>query len=93
MVKIVWSEKAIEERNSVFKYWNKRNGSTFYSQSLRLLIKDTLKTISIHHKIGMPTNRNDTRIKIIRDYFLIYRVTSDLIIILAFWDSRQDPEN
>lgn len=91
MVKIVWSELAIRNRNEIFKYWNHRNKSTSYSKKLRGIISEAIEIIQKYPNIGIPTDRMDTRIKIVRDYYLIYRIKGDGIRILNFWDSRQNP--
>lgn len=91
MVKIVWTSEAIQERDDVFRYWNNRNQSNNYSKKLRTLIREALDTISRHPEIGKPTQIINTRIKVIRDYLLIYKITDNKLIIFAFWDSRQNP--
>ncbi len=91
MVKVVWAKTAIKNRNEIYHYWNSRNKSNNYSKRLRMLINQAILIIQEYPDIGKPTDRPDTRIKIIQDYFLIYRKMGDTIRILDFWDSRQDP--
>ena len=91
MVKVVWSTVAINNRNEILKYWNNRNKSTNYSKKLRILISEAIQTIQAHPNIGKPTDRIDTRIKIVKDYFIIYRIKNEEIRIVDFWDSRQNP--
>ena len=55
MAKIVWTIEAIQERDSVFKYWNERNHSDRYSKKLRALIREALDTVRRHPQIGTPT--------------------------------------
>lgn len=43
-------------------------------------------------QIGKPTDDQKARIKVVKDFLLIYEDTVDSIIILTIWDSRQDPE-
>ena len=92
MVEIVWSASAINERNAIFHYWNHRNKSTMYSKKLRGLINSAIIEISNMPTIERPTNRPDTRFKVVRDYFIVYRITETVIRIIAFWDCRQNPE-
>jgi len=56
-----------------------------------MLISEAIAIMRSHPNIGKPTDRVDTRVKIIRDYFLIYRIKNDSIRTLDFWDSRQHP--
>jgi addiction module RelE/StbE family toxin len=91
MVKVIWTPEAISERNDIFRYWNKRNNSDHYSKKLRSLIRTAIQTIRQHPEIGKPTRIANTRVKIIVDYFLVYRTSDIGITILAIWDSRQNP--
>jgi toxin YoeB len=47
--------------------------------------------VSIYPKIGRPTNLENVRIKIVKDYLIIYEELESEIHILTIWDSRQDP--
>ena len=67
---IIWTERAQKDRISIFTYWNKRNGSTLYSRKLNELIKESLLLISRHPLIGQLTNKENVRVKILRDYFI-----------------------
>ena len=89
--KVVWSKEASQDRNNIIAYWNWRNKSNVYSKKLLILFKESIKTIKLFPEIGKPTNRPDTRLKIVRDYFIVYSIKENEIRILAVWDSRQDP--
>jgi len=56
------------------------------------LIKDTLKLISRYPFIGKPSNREDIRVKVLKNYLIIYQITPTEIIVLSIWDNRQNPE-
>ncbi len=43
-------------------------------------------------QIGKVTDDTRARIKIVRDYLIIYEETATQISILTIWDSRQDPD-
>lgn len=88
--KLVWSKSAQLDRKEIFSYWNKRNGSTAYSNKLNLLIKDTLQAIIDHPYSGQSTSINTVRYYVVRDYLLLYEIAETQILIL--WDGRQDPE-
>lgn len=49
--------------------------------------------VSIHPKMGKRTDVEHVRIKIVRDYFIIYEETESEIHILTIWNSHQDPKN
>ncbi len=94
MVKqIVWSRRAQTDRKYILKYWNKRNKSTHYSRKLNGLFKEAVKLIADYPEIGKPTDDKNARIKIVKDYLVIYEVDEkDRLLILTIWDSRQDPK-
>ena len=94
MVKqIVWSRRAQADRKHILKYWNKRNKSNLYSRKLNGLFKEAVKLIADYPKIGKPTDDKNARIKIVKDYLIIYEVDEkDRLLILTIWDTRQDPK-
>lgn len=93
MVKqIIWSLKAQNDRKEIFTYWNNRNKSKAYSKKLNELFKEAIKLISHFPQIGRPTEIENIRIKIARDYLIVYEGTSTQIHILTIWDGRRDPE-
>ncbi|MBK7959553.1 MAG: type II toxin-antitoxin system RelE/ParE family toxin [Bacteroidetes bacterium] len=89
--KVVWSKEAARERNEILAYWNERNKSNVYSMKLLDLIRNAIETIKLFPEIGIPTSRPDTRLKIVRDYFIVYKIEKERLLILSFWDARQDP--
>jgi toxin YoeB len=89
--RVIWSARAQNDRKAIFSYWNKRNGSKTYSKKLNQLFKEAVRLISHFPKVGKQTDDKNARIKIVRDYLIIYDETDDTIYILAVWDSRQDP--
>ncbi len=89
--KIVWAKEASTERNNIIAYWNWHNKSNIYSKKLLLLIKGAINSIKKSPEVGKPTNRPDTKLRIVRDYFIVYRIKDDTIHILSIWDTRQNP--
>jgi plasmid stabilization system protein ParE len=43
-------------------------------------------------QIGKPTDLIHIRVKVVKDYFIIYEETETQILILTIWDTRQDPQ-
>ena len=89
---VVWSIRAQEDRKKILEFWIKHNKSNSYSKKLNSLFKTAVKLIIEHPHIGKPTDWDNIRVKIIRDYLMIYEVTDSKIYIHSIWDSRQDPE-
>ena len=92
MVKqVIWSTKAIDERKGILNYWKLRNNSNTYSKKLNLLFKEAIKTIKSFPQIGKPADSENVRIKLVRDYLIIYEERETTINILSIWDGRQNP--
>ena len=93
MVKqIIWSQRAQDDRKQILEYWRNRNKSNTYSKKLDKRFREALNIIRDYPQIGKQTDDQKARIKIVKDYLLIYEETADSIILLTIWDSRQDPE-
>lgn len=90
---IIWTERAQKDRIAIFIYWNRRNKSTLYSKKLNELIKESLLLISRHPLIGQLTDKENVRVKILRDYLIFYQTTAKEIVVLSVWDCRQKPED
>ncbi len=90
--RIIWSQRAQNDRKEILKYWENRNKSKVYSKKLAGLFKETVKLISNYPELGKPTDEENVRIKVVRYYFLIYEVEKEQISILTIWDSRQNPD-
>lgn len=73
-------------------YWRNRTKSTSFSKKLDLLFRDALSIISQYPQIGKPTDDQTARIKIVKDYLLVYEEFQDSIFLLTIWDSRRDPK-
>ena len=87
---IIWSLNAQNSKKEIFKYWSQRNKSNRYSKQLNQLFKEAIILISEHPYIGRPTDDASVRIKIVKEYLLIYEVRETSINILSIWDGRQD---
>ena len=89
--KIVWSAKAQNDRKEILLYWKERNKSILFSKKLNQLFNDATNSISKFPKIGKLTGYKDTRVKIVRDYLMVYKEYDSFISIITIWDGRQNP--
>ena len=89
---VIWTERAQNERIAILLFWNSHNKSNNYSKKLHSSIKESLQLICKYPLIGKQTNKENVRIKVLREYLIIYEITSSEIIVLSFWDCRQNPE-
>lgn len=87
---IIWTKRAQQERKEILTFWNNRNQTPTYSRKLDELIKDSLRLIGKFPSIGKPTNKENVRVKILRNYHIIYQVTATEIIVLSIGDNRQN---
>jgi len=92
LLKVFWTETAVAQRNSIFEYWNKRNGSNAYSSKLRLTINNNIKLLKKYPELGIKTDFGDHRSLTSGHFSLLYKFDTTRIIITAYWDNRQDPE-
>jgi len=90
--KIVWSAKAQINRKEILEYWLERNRSNMYSIQLDQLFREAVQIISQYPAIGRPTEFENVRGKLVRDYYIFYQVQEDELHILSIWDSRQNPD-
>jgi len=91
--KIIWTLRAQNDRKRIFEYWNERNKSSAYSNKLNSLIKQTLKLLSRNPHLGKSTDIDQVCLKIIKNYFIVYKITQTHLIVLTLWDCNQDITN
>ena len=90
--KIVWTETAAKQRREILRYWTERNQSTAYAEKLIEITAKHLKVISKNPEAYKQTEINDVRESAMGHFSLYYKITPDQIIVMAFWDNRQDPK-
>jgi len=91
-LKIVWTITAINQRNTVFDYWNHRNKSKSFSKKLNSKIKERLVLLLTNPHLGKATSFKTSRVVSMGNYSIIYQANESQIIVTAFWDNRQDPK-
>lgn len=90
--KIVWTETAAKQRREILKYWIERNKSTAYALTLIEIIAKHIKIISKNPEAFKETEISNIRESAMGHFSLYYSFTDNQIIVLAFWDNRQDPK-
>lgn len=91
-LKLFWTETAVRQRNYVFEYWNERNKSLQYSKDLRGKISERISLLKFHPNMGRKTDMNSVRMLSIGHYSILYRFDETQIIVVGFWDNRQNPD-
>lgn len=89
---VVWTATASKQRREILKYWTLRNGSILYAEKLINLTKDQIKIISDNPKAFKQTTFPDVRVSSLGHFSIFYKTTDENLIVVAFWDNRQDPK-
>lgn len=90
--KIVWTETAAKQRKEILKYWTDRNGSTHYAEKLIEITAKHLKVIAKNPHSFKETEMDEIRESAMGHFSIYYKSLSSQIIVMAFWDNRQDPK-
>ena len=90
--KIVWTETAAKQRREILRYWTERNKSTSYAEKLIEIIAKHLKVISKNPEAYKESQIDEVRESAMGHFSLYYKISSNHIIVMAFWDNRQDPK-
>lgn len=89
---VIWSENAKNELNSIISYWNKRNNSSQYTNKILFHIDLAINLIKHNPKLGVKSNKENVRLRLIlKNYYIVYQFDDLQIRILRFWDVRQNP--
>lgn len=91
-VKIIWTNTAVQQRRKILAYWNKRNKSTIYSKKLITEIAERVNFIVNNPEIYIKTDFPNIRASTLGHYNIFYKITSDALIVIAFWDNRRNPK-
>ncbi len=90
--KIIWSANAKADRIEILDYWIKRNKSNSYSKKLNLLFREAINLVAKNSTIGHVTIKENVRVKIVKQFSIIYEITEDSIHIHSIFDNRRNPE-
>jgi toxin YoeB len=91
--RLIWTKRSQKQKEEIFEFWNKQNKSKVYSRKLNDLFDEAAELVCLHPNLGKKTNFENVRLKLVRDYWLVYRVTQKEIQILIIWDARRNPDH
>jgi len=89
--RLIWSPVARQIRKEILQYWILRNKSKRYSQKLNILFENSAQQIADSPHSGVSILGNVYRGKLIKDYYILYKIKDDSVEILFIWDTRKDP--
>jgi plasmid stabilization system protein ParE len=89
---IVWTKTADLQFVGILEYWLNRNKSNSYPKKLiRLTEQRTLK-IADNPELFKTSEIENFRVSVMGKFSIYYKATISEIIVVAFWDNRQDPD-
>ncbi len=89
--KLIWSKVARQRLVEVLEFFNNRNRSNNYSKKLYKNIQVALKRVCNQSLIGRQSEKKGIHFIIVSDYLIFYKITNNVIEVVTFWDTRQDP--
>jgi plasmid stabilization system protein ParE len=89
---VKWTRTADIQFVGILDYWVKRTKSTAYSKKLINLVSEKTLEIAKSPFLYKFTDFKDTRVALVGNFSIYYKVEDQEIIITAFWDNRQDPK-
>lgn len=90
--RIVWSKEARSDFKATLEFYNKRNGSSTYSQKLANQIFTAIEKLQINNYLGIKTSDIEIRVLIKGTFYIFYELKEEEILVLIIWDSRRDPD-
>lgn len=91
--KIEWTYASVRDRVDIYRYWEDRNKSDFYSEKLELLFNEAANLIAQFPHAGTETNVPNLRIKVVKQFRIYYLNQKDVVQIIRVWDTRRNPES
>lgn len=90
--KIAWTNTAAKQRREILRYWTEKNQSTDYAEKLIEITAKHLNIIAKNPETFKETDFHNVRESAMGHFSIYYKITCDQIIVMAFWDNRQDPK-
>jgi plasmid stabilization system protein ParE len=89
---VIWTDTAVRQRRKILRYWTKRNKSSSYSEKLIFEILERVQFLIKNPESFISTNYKDIRTSTLGHYTIFYKTTQKELIVVAFWDNRQNPK-
>jgi len=92
--KIIWSESAVKDFDSILSFYEERNGNSRYSQKLLAEFKKITYILQKNNWLGRPVNKkgSSTRVIVMGNFLMFYEVKEIVIEVKLIWDNRRNPE-
>ena len=90
-LRILWADRAVQERHAILEFYRKRNGSARYSQELLRHFRNNLRLAADLELMGKPTDVAGVHCLFVVDYSIFYTTHEEDLLVLSLWDNRRDP--
>lgn len=89
---IAWTSTAAKQRREILKYWTKKNKSSAFAEKLIEITKNHTDVILNNPKAFKESEIKNIHESAMGHFSIYYTFNAKQIIIMAFWDNRQDPK-
>lgn len=89
---IIWTKTAEIQLVGILEFWVHKNKSKLYSKKLLKLVTNRTNQIAKTPYLFRKTSFQNIRVASLGNFSIFYKVTDSKLIIMAFWDNRQDPK-
>ncbi len=89
---IIWTKTAEIQLIGILEFWIYKNKSKLYSRKLLKLVTNRTNQIAKTPFLFRETRFQNIRVASLGNFSIFYKVTDSKLIIMAFWDNRQDPK-
>ena len=74
------------------EYWDNKTKSESYSKRILNNTDSILKLVQDNPQMGARTKIDSIRMRLILEkFYVFYQIREDIILIVKFWDTRQNP--
>lgn len=89
---IIWTNDVLDEMEETIAYYDRRNGSDYYSTRLVKTFHQTMERAATFPLSGHATEYPHVRYLIaVPSYSLFYHFSNKAITVLVLWDNRREP--
>lgn len=89
---IKWTEAVLQDMETVFEFYDHRNGTTKYSEYLLSQIASSINRVAINPLIGHLTEYPYVRyMVVVPNYSVFYHFNTEVVTVLVLWDNRRNP--
>ncbi|KAA3642500.1 MAG: type II toxin-antitoxin system RelE/ParE family toxin [Bacteroidetes bacterium] len=89
---IIWTKSADIQFVGILEYWLNRNKSNSFPKKLIKLTEERTNQIAENPELFKVLENKNFRVSVMGKFSIYYKVSDSEMIVVAFWDNRQDPD-